>query len=370
MKENISLWQFFVLTITFELGSAVVVGIGNDAKQDAWIAILLAALPGFLLIWMYSYLLSLLPGKNLFEIMEVAFGRKFAMGLTIAYSVYFFYLACYVLRDFVEMIGSAVLFNTPSGVVAVTLMLVIAYILYLGFEVVGRVAEIFSPYMFFFIFLLSIFVWISGNFEIKNLQPVLSEGFQPIMNAIFPQLLGFPIGEIPIIFTVLMAHTSNFKYSRKVGMYAFGTGTVILVWAAILQIAVLGVDIKLRSDFPLLSVARMVSFANFFERIDATIVFIMMFGIILKISVFSFIGLKGLEYVFRMPYRPFVFPMSMLIALFSLINSESFAEHIEKGFKILPPYFHMPFQIYIPLLIFFIVIWKKKRHRFRKGGNR
>lgn len=369
LKENISLWQFFVITVIFELGSSIVIGIARYANQDAWIAIALATLPGFVLIWLYHILLARAPGKNLFEILEIGFGRFLAVIISIAYSVYFFYLSAFVMRDFVEMINSAILFNTPSGVVALCMMFVVAYLLYLGLEVIGRIAEIFTPYILGFICLISLFLLVTGKFYIKNLQPVLAEGFQPIINIIFPQLLGFPIGEIPIIFTVIMTHVSKFTYSRKVGIYALGTGSLILIWSSILQVAVLGVDVTARSNFPLLSAARMISLVEFIERIDAVIVFIMMLGILIKISVFTFIGLKGLEYVFRIPYRSFVFPMCIIVAIFSIVHAENMAEHLTKGGDILPAYFHMPFQIYIPMLTFLVVIWKQRKSLFQKGGN-
>ena len=39
VKENISLTQLFVLIFNFLLGSAIVIGLGKDAMQDAWISI-------------------------------------------------------------------------------------------------------------------------------------------------------------------------------------------------------------------------------------------------------------------------------------------------------------------------------------------
>ena len=53
VKENISLTQLFVLIFNFLLGSAIVVGVGKDAKQDAWIAIILMTLIGIGLMYFY-----------------------------------------------------------------------------------------------------------------------------------------------------------------------------------------------------------------------------------------------------------------------------------------------------------------------------
>ncbi|MEV5027436.1 GerAB/ArcD/ProY family transporter [Paenibacillus sp. LPE1-1-1.1] len=369
-KEKISLWQLFVLTVIFEMGDAIVMNIGSDAKRDAWFAVFIASIPGFILLWIFHSLLSRFPGKNLFDIFEVSYGRIVTVGLTIAYSVYFFYLSAFVMRDFVDLMGVAILPNTPSEVIAIVMMFVVSYLLYLGLEVIARVAEVLFPYMVMFIFLLALLLLVIGEVDLRNVQPVLAEGIQPIMKAIFPTLLSFPIGEVTIILTVLMASTSHFSYARKVGMAALATGSFIIIFTVFLQISVMGFEARSRYPFPLMFISRLVSFAHFFERIDAVVVFLMMIGIMLKICVFNFIGLKGLEYVFRLPYRPFVVPMSMIVAFTSIVHAENIAELMVKGFKILPPYVHMPFQIYIPLLTF-LVVRLKQRNRFpvRKRGS-
>ena len=78
VKENISLTQLFMLIFNFLLGSAIVAGVGKDAKQDAWIAILLTTLIGIGLMYFYYSISQLLPNKNLFEIMEYCFTRPMA----------------------------------------------------------------------------------------------------------------------------------------------------------------------------------------------------------------------------------------------------------------------------------------------------
>jgi spore germination protein KB len=45
------------------MGSGIIVGIGNDAKQDAWIAIAIASLFGILLVLFFSQINSRVEGK-------------------------------------------------------------------------------------------------------------------------------------------------------------------------------------------------------------------------------------------------------------------------------------------------------------------
>ena len=125
VKENISLTQLFMLIFNFLLGSAIVIGVGKDAKQDAWIAIILMTLIGIGLMYFYYSINRLLPNKNLFEIMEYCFTRPIAILLSLGYVIYFLYTTTRVIRTFGEMITTAILPNTPIEVITLSIMLVI-----------------------------------------------------------------------------------------------------------------------------------------------------------------------------------------------------------------------------------------------------
>jgi hypothetical protein len=66
LHEKLSVWQFFLLIFIFETGSSVVVGVGGEAKKDAWIAILLATFIGIFILLFYFYLIQKAEGRNLF----------------------------------------------------------------------------------------------------------------------------------------------------------------------------------------------------------------------------------------------------------------------------------------------------------------
>ncbi|MCT8139436.1 GerAB/ArcD/ProY family transporter [Anaerobacillus sp. CMMVII] len=138
------------LIIIFQIGSAVVVGVAQDAKQDAWIAIIIASWIGAFIIYTYAFILSYDVGKNLFEIMGQIFGRILAILLSLIYIFYFFYIASRVLRDFLEMLITYIFPSTPIEVLGISFMLVVLYVVYLGPEVIARTAETFAPYILVF----------------------------------------------------------------------------------------------------------------------------------------------------------------------------------------------------------------------------
>ncbi len=44
--NRLTSWQLYSLLVLFQLGTSVVFGLSSPAKQDAWITVLISALPG------------------------------------------------------------------------------------------------------------------------------------------------------------------------------------------------------------------------------------------------------------------------------------------------------------------------------------
>ncbi|MED1471752.1 GerAB/ArcD/ProY family transporter, partial [Bacillus salipaludis] len=55
-KIKISASQLFVLVFLFEMGSSILFGLGANAKQDAWIAILLGLAGGLIVFFIHNRL--------------------------------------------------------------------------------------------------------------------------------------------------------------------------------------------------------------------------------------------------------------------------------------------------------------------------
>ena len=306
VKENISLTQLFMLIFNYLLGSAIVIGVGKDAKQDAWIAIILMTLIGIGLMYFYYSINRLLPNKNLFEIMEYCFTRPITILLSLGYVIYFLYTTSRVIRTFGEMITSAILPNTPIEVIAFSIMLVIAYILYLGLEVFARVAEIFTPYIVLFLIFILIFLLSSGEIQLHNLQPILGDGMKPILKAMFPSLLVSPFGEL-VVFTIILASVTQLKKGKKVAFMAvLSAGTFLVV--PLLMVITLGVDGFQYSNFPMLSTTRLISIGHILERMDVLVVFIMTLGVIIKRRCFYLLQLKGARVCIPNTISLFFFP--------------------------------------------------------------
>lgn len=213
-KARISGWQLFVLITLFEIGSAFLVGLAMDAKQDAWIAILVGMISSYALIFMYSRLHRYYPDLALTEYIEKIIGKVPGRILAFLYILYFANGAARVLRDFGAMLLTFVYPDTPLFIVNALLMLGIIYTVRQGIEVMARSAEL----LFFFIYVLAvagfILIFVSGLIDFTSLRPILEKGIAPVLRVAYSQTLYFPFGEV-IVFAMIFPYTKNVKKTAE-----------------------------------------------------------------------------------------------------------------------------------------------------------
>jgi spore germination protein KB len=53
----------------------ILLGANTDARQDSWICMAIATVAGLLFAWLFSAVLRLHPGKNMFDIFVEEFGN-------------------------------------------------------------------------------------------------------------------------------------------------------------------------------------------------------------------------------------------------------------------------------------------------------
>lgn len=367
-KLIISPWQLFAVIVLFELGSAIVMNVGHSAKQDAWISIAVATLFGVGLFVFYRLLQAKRPSSDLFELVQLSFGRWLGSVVILLYVIYFLYVAARVLRDFLELLSSAVLDHTPIEALAFSFMLVSAYMIGLGLSTIVRTAELLFPIILGILFVLFVLLMIDRDYQFNNLKPILAEGIEPVVASIFPSLLTFPFGEL-IIILVFIRYASPASRTGLMSTAAVGFSGMILVGTAVLETITLGEKMKERTNFPYLLTIRDIAFGYFFERMEMLVVFVMFVTILVKASLFLFGALKGVEHLVRIPYRESVFPVACLVAILSIRIANSFAEHSIEGLELTPYFIHLPMQLGIPLVMLVILGVKGVGQQYEGGSH-
>lgn len=360
MQGRISPIQLFMLIVSFELGSAIIFGIGAEAKQDAWLVVMLATFAGILLYFMYTQLYLYYPTEPLTQYIPKLLGKPLGYPISMLYVIYFIYIGARVFRDFMELILSTILVETPLAVVSLLSIVLICYAVYQGIEVIGRTSEFMLP-LVLFMSLLGTFLFAASNLiNLDNLRPILAEGIMPVLSATVPSGITFPFGEM-VLFGMFLPFLNEKSKARPVGYLALLVSGFILTYTMAANIAVLGANEFARSSFPLLSTIRLVSLGRFIERLDVIGITLMTIGGFFKISLFFSGAVIGVSSLFpKIPERNLVIPVGMIIFATSIVIAKSYTEHIEEGLKVVPLYLHVPFQLIMPFILLIIAFFKNR----------
>jgi spore germination protein KB len=362
-KAKISATQLFVLVVLFEMGSAILVGIASDAKQDAWIAILLGLTGGIMLFFIYYKLYMYYPDLPLTSYVQEITGKWLGRFIGFLYIIYFIYLAARVLRDFGELLTTTIYNSTPLFVINTLMIITIIYGIHKGFEVIARVGEIYFGVVYLTAILGMLLIIFSGLIHLGNLKPILENGVKPVIKTFLTQTINFPFGEM-VVFTMLLPFVNDKKKVKIVclsGMILSGINITITV---VVNISVLGVNLFSLSTFPLLTTVGKIQIADFIERLDVLFMLYLIIGGFFKIAIYYYAAVAGAADIFQLKnQRKLGFPLGIIVLFTSVTIASNYSEHIKEGLVVVPTYLHWPFQIIIPFMLLIIAFFRNRKKK-------
>lgn len=339
-KQNISLITLFLI------GSSAILGVGTTAKQDVWIVILIAMGYSLPVLLIYSRLNHNHPGMDLYDIIEKLMGKIFGRFIILLYIWYSFHLGSLVIRNFTEFIQVVSLTETPKYSIAIMAVICIIGVRF-GLEVLGRFSEFVFPYIIATI--LGLIILSIPNMEVINIKPILYSGVKPLLKTAF-YAFSFPFAEA-VIFTLV------FKYSPQKGSilkpYFLGVlfSGFILLFVSLRNILVLGSEIATSLYFPSYSAVSLINIGDFFQRIEVLLSISFIFVGFIKISICLLVSCKGIAKLLQIEdYKPLGAPIGLLMISMSLFIYDNVVEMLDWA-KNVYPYYAIPFQIIIPLLL-------------------
>lgn len=363
-KAKISAYQFFILIIFFELGTALFLPVGITAKQDIWLALLVGMAGGFCLYLVYYGLYSYYPEIPLTEYAQKILGKALGRILAFLYVLYFMYLAARVVRDFGELLVIIFFPDTPLFIVNFLLVLVIMYTVSKGIEVLARTGEILFPLVIFIFLSGLLLISVTGIIQLENIKPVLEEGYLRVLKTAFTETLYFPFGEV-LVFAMILPYLNRPKKAKQTGLFALGISGLVLALTKGINASVLGVNLVQRSDFPLLSAIQTIEVAGFLERLDIFFLLTTLITVFFKVSVYFYAAVTGAANLFAIKKSSqLVYQFGAVLLFLSITMASNYPEHIREGLHVVPMYMHLPFQVIIPILFLIIAFFKnRKRNR-------
>ncbi|OAH57793.1 spore gernimation protein KB [Domibacillus aminovorans] len=360
-KAKMSAYQLFTLIILFEIGTVAFFPIALDAKQDAWLATLIAMAGGFCLFFIYYGLYRYYPDLPLTEYVQRVLGSVLGKILAFCYVLYFVYTAADRLRAFGELLVTVAYPATPLFIINTLFILVVVYMVYKGIEVVSRTSEVLFVGMCLLLLSGFLLMIISGNIHIENVKPVLEKGLSPVSNTAFTETLYFPFGQM-ILFAMIFPYVKEREKVKRTGLWAMGMSGFLVALIAAIDISVLGVDLTSHAQYPLLASIQSIEVAGFLERLDIYFILFVMIGSFLKLSIYIYAAVMGASHLFQVEQpSSLAYPMGIVVLLGSMAIASNYTEYVQEWEVVVAPYIDRSFQVIIPVLLLIIAFFKNRK---------
>lgn len=343
-KGKISSLQFIFLAIAYCLGDTLIISIGEQANQDAWLAILAALGEGIFFAIIYIALAMKFPNKTLIQFNDIIFGSFLGKAISIIYIFYFIQVSSFVLRNFGDFFSTS-LPETPMVVFLIALTLICSSAVRNGIEVITRCCFILIPVASFYV--LFTFILLLKDFEIAHFLPVFELPLKDFFT-VSHFIASIPFGEAVALLMVIPFVNNQKKVRKSIVMALIITGIILLINAS-QNIAVLGVT-KAIYYYPSYQATRLIHIADILTGLEFLIAINFLLLGFLKISVFYYGTVLGISQLFRLrTYQPLTLPIGAIIILFSIVSFENSIEsnYFYKNFY---PYYALILQFSIPLL--------------------
>ncbi len=362
-KEFITEKEGIALIILYSIGTSSVIVTAVGAQNDLWISIILATLIMIPIGLVYSKLNTMFPNKDLFDILNLAWGKFWGKIILILYLWYLVNICIFVLKDLSEFFRLTVGPETPMTIPMMSGMIVAAIAIKKGIAVLGRMASFLLLPILILIALDNISLL--PNVNIHNVQPVLYNGWGPVLKGVL-NTISFPLGEI-IAFIVIFQGLNNEKKAVQ-KTYIKGilaTGIVLLISSSI-TILVIGPSVANTYYFPAYVATTRINVGNFMQSIEIILAFMFTIGGFTNFTVLLLCSTKGIGKFFGIDdYKSIVVPIGLFVLNLSLFMSKSTREFYRFTAEIWP-YYAFPFQIVFPIITLILAKFKLRKKQTQK----
>lgn len=322
--------------------------------RDSWFSVILGWIIALLFLLIQLSVMKKYPGKSLFQINELAFGKWVGRIFSLLYLFYFFCLSFLNLRDLKDFVNFSVLPTTPPIVILISFMIVCSWAVIKGLRVIVRYSTVFVMFIMVTFILTTFFVW--DRLDLHNLLPLFSVSPTTILKS--ANLVAvIPFGTA--IFQMIVPRLEDKKRMSSCLLKGFLFGGLFLLAVTIRDTAVLGDMVKV-FIFPSFSTLQLAGLTEIFQGTDVIYATFLVTLEFFKISLLYYVVVAGLVELLKLKsYKPLVFIIGVLIIICSHIVYSSVMGHITSAQTIVPILWLL-FEFVLPSLTLLKIVISKK----------
>jgi spore germination protein KB len=357
-KVQISVRQFLMLSITYVISTADVflpAFIAQESKEDSWIAVIVGTIAALIVVNIFITLGLKFPGKTIVQYSCDILGKPLGKVMGFLYAYFFLLISWAVARELEEIYVIAFNPESPILIYGIIAIIVCAYCLKHGLEVLARLNEILLP----------IGMIILAFIAVVNLPQVNFSNYLPVFyNGFIPSLRGGLLIQTWLSETVILLMLIPFiREKQKIRKY-LNISIIILsftLMTGVLTIGVFGATLTSKLLFPALEYVRYASLGPQIQNLDISIMIVWTSGIFVKIALSYYAGTLALSQLFGFKsYKSLLVPIGILIVVFASISSRMLVEMLHFLKYDIPIYFFVMSFVF-PLLLLIVSIIRKNK---------
>jgi spore germination protein KB len=356
----------FMFTVAFFLQSSVLLTsfLNSILRQDSWLGVMFGIVLTLPVIWLYRTLMLEFPDKNLLQVLEQVFGKILGKIIGIGYAWFFLTLAALNLSDLSHFTNLSIMNDTPAVVLMIICIIVSAWAIKYGINVVTRFSAAFV--IFEFIVTATFLLLVINQLEMKNFLPIFA--MEPIKYIQGTHVSAtIPFGEL-VVFLML---TPNLKLDgKKITKYWFGgvaMGMFTVLGVLMRDIAILGETMEL-FKLPGLITIRLISMGEAFSRMEILFALALMVLLFFKVTLLCYVSTVTFAYIFKTKaYRYLALITGVLVITYIPILFKTPIEKIAFARRF-APFLFMLFEIIIPFVIYIVAKMRKMPQKARQQG--
>lgn len=324
------------------------------ALHDMWITPILGSIPGFVTVYIVWKTFQLFPNLTPYEYSEKILGKILGKFFCLLLVIFYLHNTGLVIRQYSDFITSNVMQKSPLLAFSFSILLISAIAVRGGIEVIARSSIICTA---IYLSSLLVIIFLINKIDVGQLLPFLENGPIPLIKGSLIHASWFT--EFYLL-AFLLPFLNNKENGLKAGIRATFFLTILLFYVSFFVLTLFGIT-SINQLYPVYTMFRNLSLFGFFENFEVLITASWVLGNFVKVSVFLFVTCIGIGHLFGIKdQRVLVFPVSLLILLFSYWNIPNIVYLLDYMVYVQPFYF-LIIQTALPLLLLIVGILRYKR---------
>ena len=290
---------------------------------------------------------------------EMILGKVLGKIALLLFVLVFFFCFCNCMLIAVIFADIAILPETPTWALLVFMLVPISYAAYKGAGTLARLATFIIPFVMFTIIVF--FLMGINQMELRVLLPVLKDStIMEINKGAFFTAARFTEILIILVFSFFISQKESINKIYAKSLIIFVVLYLLILFPTLL---VLGIDKAQNAFNPYFIFTRQVYGFKFIERVQAFNLLAWFPGVLLKLTIYSFMASYLLSGVFKTDsHKRFVIPISILCFIYCLIPYVNRSDVIlnlasDKVF----PWVILPFSCGLPLILMTVYLIRRKK---------